>query len=115
MTKVNGQPADGYHPQTSTDTRIAYGAMCCWWDVIQKVATRKDSGLPCCPTCGGLLLEVPDMDTWMAAARTAEADNRPGYADFITWMQGRCFKTMAAAGHAYLQETGKSPNWLATL
>ena len=49
---------------SNVDTRIAYGVGCTWWDSIHKVAT-KSGGLPCCPSCGGLLFEVPsDVEWW---------------------------------------------------
>lgn len=120
------------------DTRIAYGARCLWWDSIDQVGKtppfRRGSlqppatpggparyvnegtgplspGLPCCPHCKGLLLEVPDMDSWMSSVRKHDANGNPGYVVFVEWLRGRCFKTMLEAKAAYTADTGQVPSW----
>lgn len=86
-----------------TDTRIVYGALCIWWDSIHK-ATRNAVGLPCCPHCSGVLMEVPDEKTWWDPIKEhAKKENKPEYVDLWKWMQGRCFKTFKDAEQAYAQ------------
>lgn len=75
-----------------TDGRIAYGATCSWWDSIDKVASRDgtSTGLPCCPHCRGVLMEVPTEAEWWAGARQHEAKDA-GYVAFLEWLRGKCF------------------------
>src|SRR5713101_5367645 len=89
-----------------TDRRIAYGAMCSWWDSIEKVGLLKTGAggphsLPCCPICKGLLLEVETPEVWWADARKYEAKGNPGYCDYLRWLRGRCFKSQDAARAQY--------------
>lgn len=86
--------------RTVVDERIALGAACTWWGPIAEVATT-DTGLPCCPTCQGPLLQVPDETTWWRGVDLHETEGHPGYRDLITWLQGRCHPNMAAAIAAY--------------
>lgn len=86
-----------------TDTRIAYGAQCTWWDSIQKVGVR--GRLPCCPHCGGMLFECPNEEGWNALIDAMAAEHA-GYRAYIAWVRGRCFKTWEAARAQYKTETG---------
>lgn len=129
-------PGSGDPPPTSgKDTRIAYGARCLWWDSIHKVGNtgpftvprpfeprgtgarfgdgnlRQAPGLPCCPKCRGLLLEVPTLDAWMDNVDKHEANGHPGYRAFLEWQRGKCFKTMPEAKAAYTAETGIALDW----
>ena len=80
--------------------RVVYGARCSWWGSITDVAT-KPSGLPCCPHCGGVLMEVDNEGVWWTGARRYEADGHPGYVDFLTWLRGRCFPSLEHARTVY--------------
>jgi hypothetical protein len=82
------------------DTRIVYGAACTWWDSIDKVG-KTTSGLPCCPTCGSVLFEMPDEATWWSSVDRHEANGNPGYRDLITWARGKCFRSMSLAKDAF--------------
>lgn len=88
------------------DTRIVYGATCAWWGKIQE-ASSTPNGLPCCPHCGGVLLEVDSEEKWWAGARDFEKAHA-GYVDFLEWSRGKCFANFPSALHAYLEETGKT-------
>jgi len=111
------------------DTRIAYGAMCLWWDSVSKAgstathpAHKEDNarmqrkkpsmakalkhGLPCCPTCGGMLYEVANEAGFMAGAKQYEAAGHPGYRAFLRWQRGKCFPDMEAAVGAYRAQGG---------
>lgn len=81
---------------TATDPRIAYGAHCTWWDTIAEVDVSPASGLPLCPGCGGVLMEVPTETKWWAAVV-----DRP----FTEWCRGRCFTDPEQAREAYELET----------
>lgn len=82
------------------DPRIVYGARCAWWDSIGQAASTP-AGIPCCPHCGGVLLELGNEEEWWAAARRFEANQVPGYVDFLEWSRGRCFATYDEALDAY--------------
>jgi hypothetical protein len=81
-------------------TVIVYGAGCCWWDSIDKVA-RNPSGLPCCPHCRGVLFEAPEADWWNGVDR--HEAKHPGYRAMMTWARGRCHLTMRAMEAAYAE------------
>lgn len=72
------------------DTRVVYGAMCSWWDSIDKVSSND--GLPCCPHCGGILFEVPTEEEWFKGVDLYAAKGHPNYRKFIEWLRGKCFK-----------------------
>lgn len=80
--------------------RIVYGAGCTWWDSIDKVKTTP-SGLPCCPKCGGVLLEVENEEVWWSGAEDYERESVPGYKTFLVWSRGRCFRTFPESWAAY--------------
>lgn len=82
-----------------SDTRIAYGVFCSWWDSVDKV--RKRDGLPCCPHCQSVLFELPNRETWMEGARRYEAEGHPGYVAFVEWARGKCFPNYTVARAAY--------------
>lgn len=90
----------------AVDQRIPYGLVCTWWDSIDQVGSRE--GLPVCPHCRNVLLEVDSLERWMASARRYEADGHPGYVAFLTWQRGKCFPNFDAAKAAYTAETGLS-------
>lgn len=90
------------------DERIAYGANCTWWGKIADVGKRhlRDAGtIPCCPHCNRMLFEVPNAEKWWATV-DRHAAAKPGYREFVEWLEGRCFANILAALNAYTHETG---------
>lgn len=99
--------------QGEPDTRVAYGALCFWWGDIQQVGLTKPRTmtvgqgepftvqLPCCPTCGGMLMEAPTEAAFIEGAQKYEDEGHPGYVAFIRWSKGKCFKTRELAEAAY--------------
>lgn len=96
------------------DARIVYGARCTWWDSIDRVG-KLESGIPCCPECRGVLMEVSDLDTWSANVEeyAREADD-PGYPAFMRWLRGRCFPDVDRARARYDVEPARRVRELAT-
>lgn len=114
-----------------SDSRVAYGVSCTWWDSVTKAGTtathpahsaskgrvlllpagRKikmdDHHLPCCPHCGSLLYEVASEQEWWHTIATHEAAGHPGYRLFIEWQRGKCFKTFDLARYMYSVDTGR--------
>jgi hypothetical protein len=92
------------------DTRIVYGINCVWWDGIEKVGATPPSPdgitIPCCPFCGSPLFELPSPKEWWDGVEKYERDGHPGYRDFISWLQGKCFPGRSAAKAAY-EASGK--------
>lgn len=92
-----------------TDLRIAYGTSCTWWDSIEKVGrTRPEEpeigsflSLPCCPHCGGMLLEAADDAEWFSSVDQYEVNGNPGYRARVEWSRGKCFRNYAEAKAAY--------------
>lgn len=90
------------------DKRIVYGARCMWWGSISEVGhapTRSGHPLPCCPHCGGVLMEVDSIETWMQQAQEWEANGHPGYGAFLAWLRGKCYPNMDAAQNAFAEAT----------
>jgi hypothetical protein len=87
---------------TTEDTRFCYGASCTWCGPIQEVSNmgkhsrwkaanipddvRKHS-LPCCPHCGGMLLELPHAKEWWDGVDKYDADGHPGYGAMWRWQR----------------------------
>jgi len=91
----------------TTDQRIAYGFSCSWWDSIQKVGSvdaGKGVKLPCCPHCGGMLMEVPTIEEWNHNVEQYEKQGNPGYGAMINLGRGKCFPTITALKAAYEQD-----------
>lgn len=97
-------PAAEAAARTVQGQRVVYGARCCWWDSI-SAAGSKPSGLPCCPHCGGVLMETDSEATWWEGVDRAEAEGRSGYRALIEWSRGRCFLSFEAMEAAYAEAT----------
>lgn len=86
------------------DERIAYGAICTWWDSIDKVGSKGPSSfggkIPCCPFCKQVLFEMPNEADWYAAVDSHDA-KEPGYRKFMEWQRGKCHRNYEAARKAY--------------
>lgn len=75
----------------TSDTRMVYGSSCSWWDVVSQAASTA-SGLPCCPHCGGVLMEMPSIQDWWESVDlfiAQDPDQRANYKTFVGWLQGR--------------------------
>lgn len=86
------------------DQRIVYGNNCSWWEKIGKASILPSSGLPCCPHCKGVLLEVESMAEWYAMVEEYERKGNPRYRDFVEWTRGKCFLSSKIAKQSYLLE-----------
>lgn len=117
-----------------TDSRFCYGANCTWFGPIQDVGSTgkykvkakeehfppmKDASLPCCPCCGGMLLELPEENTfWTAIHAFEDGDYKapgggagakhPGYQKMFEWQRNEktCFPTAEALAAAFKASTG---------
>ena len=85
------------------DERIAYGAICSWWDSIDKVGSTSSLtpgvisddviAIPCCPHCKGVLFEIPTEAEWFKSVDAyAKTPGNENYRAFIEWARGKCFK-----------------------
>lgn len=95
-----------------TDTRVVYGMRCVWWDGIENVGKtptdERGISIPCCPHCGGVLMELPSPADWWRGVEAHEANGHPGYRAFIEWQKGKCFPTMRAAQIVYETKPGRA-------
>ena len=72
-TRITLEQIEGQAP---ADALAYYGATCCWWATdpgdLGHVDPSDDpiSSLPCCPHCGGVLLQMPLAD-FLKSARSA--------------------------------------------
>lgn len=89
------------------DERVAFGASCTWWDLIQNVKLSPPPyQLPVCPFCGSTLFEAPSLDSWFKdVGEHAKLIKDPKYPDFIEWLQGKCFPTHEIAREQFDGET----------
>ncbi len=79
------------------DERIVYAVGCTWWDSIDQVGKHPENGLPCCPKCKSMLLEIDNIAEWDKGVLKYESDGHPGYSKMINWMRGKCFPNMRIA------------------
>lgn len=86
-------------PVASPGSTIVYGVGCVWWDSIDKAGRRDGSGLPCCPHCASVLLQVTEREWWTGAMK--QESTQPGYSATLRWSRGRCFKTWTEATEAH--------------
>ena len=87
-----------------SEERIVYGANCVWWDSIGKAGhtppdPQTGTRLPCCPHCGGMLLETP-AEQWFGDIRAYDR-TEPGYEKMMEWSRGKCFKTFEDLKRGY--------------
>lgn len=75
------------------DTRVVYGAVCTWWDTIDKVSTTQ-SGLPCCPHCGGVLYQMESEEEMRS--QNARISKRFGidYQAAMDWCRDKCSRAL---------------------
>lgn len=74
-----------------TDKRIVAGAGgCTWWESVYMASKRPDSGLPCCPHCGAVLIEFQTENSWWAAIEAFDMAH-PGYREVVEFGRGKCF------------------------
>lgn len=86
---------------------VVYGALCTWWDTIDKIGRRfmvDDHALPCCPHCAGVLFQMEEK-AWNNRVKEYDKKHR-GYESFTIWRRGMCHPTLKAAAEAYTKETG---------
>lgn len=84
----------------TADPRVVYGALCAWWDTIDKVHLWL--GLPACPVCHGPLFEMESLEVWWSGARIyAAGKGDTEYLAFLEWSRGKCFKSYAEARAAF--------------
>jgi hypothetical protein len=91
-------------PQSKPDPRIVFGTHCTWWDSIDKVGHtppgKSGITLPCCPNCGDMLFEVPNIDIWWRDV-DKHAEHSPGYREMMEYGRGRCFPTISFLANSY--------------
>lgn len=105
-------PAPGVIP----NTQLVMGSSCVWWGTMDEAGTRKVDGFPCCPKCGGNLLEMPPAETVERGIQSMESGDytsvnppprpHPGYMGWFKWTRGKCFPTAVASAAVYAAETG---------
>lgn len=83
-----------------TSKTIVNGAMCTWWGVLGEDNSHTESGLPCCPHCGGVLFQQTEESWWNGVVAYEDAGH-PDYGNFIHWIENKCFKTFEDAKKAY--------------
>ncbi len=86
------------------DERIAYGFRCSWWGPIQEVGS-KPNGLPCCPRCEGMLLEVSSAQVWWDGVDDQVSFGDTEYRAFIEWLQGKCYPNLMKARETFNRRT----------
>ena len=87
------------------EPRILHGATCTWWGSRREAAVaawgRPNAGLPCCPQCGGELVDVRSEAIWWRHVSALEREGRPHFRQFVAWLRGRCFPSLTWARLAY--------------
>lgn len=105
------------------DTRYCYGASCTWHGPISEVSNtgnhprwkaanipkdiRKHS-MPCCPICGGMLMEFNEPSRWWSQVDEFERKGHPNYRAMLVWQREQkiCFREMSQLVRAYKEIMG---------
>lgn len=83
------------------DPRMVYGALCTWWDTIDKAHCSHDR-LPVCPFCGRPLFEMRNEEVWQESVdHWAETTDDADYPKYIAWLRGKCYPNHATARKDY--------------
>ena len=83
------------------DLRVAVGTRCTWWDSISRVG-HLESGIPCCPVCGGVLYEYPSEQAWLeAVALLQHHRGRKDHRAMVIWGRGHCYPSQDLLRRAY--------------
>lgn len=116
---------------STIDTRFCYGAQCTWCGPIQEVSNtnehprwkdfkdrviyvkgadgvdrpikHSEHDMPCCPGCGGMLLEVENPNIWWDGVKKYDADH-PGYLAMWQWQRQHkplCFRDIEELRRTY--------------
>lgn len=80
---------------------LTYGARCTWFGLISETSQVPGTGgggfggLPCCPYCGGVLMQLDSEKQWWDGVDKYEAEGHPGYRAMWEWQreQKKCFRT----------------------
>lgn len=86
-----------------------YGATCAWHGPIEQTG-RIGPGIPCCPHCRGVLLQI-DESKWLSGAERHETENFPRYREFLDWInaQPRCYENADEAEAAWRLDVSPPP------
>lgn len=68
------------------DERVVYGANCTWVGKINEVATTQ-SGLPCCPQCGGTLFEFQNEQEYFDGNERVSEQYNIDYHAAMEWVR----------------------------
>ena len=116
----------------SDDTRFCYGANCTWCGPISEVGDtnthpahaelrdrviyvkdakgndrpikHSDHALPCCPNCGGMLMQYETANEWWDQVKKYDADGHPGYLAMWQWQRAHkplCFRNIEILKQTY--------------
>ena len=88
MGYVRPLAIDGLSERHPIPAVVAYSVGCTWWDDKRRVGMTP-SGLPCCPSCGSVLMECEGAVFLGPDLKRHEQDD-PGYTAFLLWLRGRC-------------------------
>lgn len=69
-----------------------YSVRCCWWSSDWS-AGRTESGLPCCPHCGSVLMQAPLAAFVANARKNADHYGPRGLAAFAAAHNAPCHRT----------------------
>lgn len=92
------------------DARLCYGATCTWFGSIHETGSLPGpiASMPCCPSCRGVLFEMPHEGEWWKGVDAYEADGHPGYRAMLEWQraQKKCFRGIEPLTAAYRSAVG---------
>ena len=83
---------------------VIYGAQCSWFGKFGENSNLGGPlGLPCCPHCKGVLLQMDKVEWDRDVANYTQRPGNEDYPKFLTWAkaQGRCWPTFKLARKAF--------------
>ncbi len=74
--------------------------LCGYWTDDWTKLGRVGSGIPACPTCGCVGMQMT-VAQWFEGARKFEADGKPRYVDYLEWRRELCARHTAGWMDSY--------------
>lgn len=68
---------------------IWYAAGCTYWTDDWSALARTGPGIPCCPHCGAVGMQVTAGE-WFGGAERHQSQGNPGYVNFLAQSKEQC-------------------------
>ncbi len=109
IQRMFGRKPKSFKKQIRAGEVYTYGIGCTFHGPITKVGKHPETeGLPCCPHCNGMLMQVENESAWWAGIQKAEEQGNTNFFVFMKWVghQEKCWKNVKEAAEAFTNAHG---------